>query len=58
MDFAYDFLAPVSVIKKIIPAMMERNTGHIINLSSLDSLMPAIGRLDILINYLDISVAN
>ena len=43
MDFSYDFLAPVSVIKKIIPDMMERNTGHIINISSLQSLMPSIG---------------
>lgn len=39
---AVTFLAPVSIIQKILPLMIERDQGHIVNISSLSSLLPSL----------------
>lgn len=39
---AVTFLSPVSIIKKIIPTMIKRNQGHIVNISSIASLLPSL----------------
>lgn len=40
MDINY--LAPVIIIKNILPDMIERNKGHIVNISSVSCLTPAV----------------
>ena len=37
-----NYIAPVSLIKKFYPLMMEQDKGHIINISSAASIVPSL----------------
>jgi len=41
-----NFLSPVSIIKKVLPVMIQRLKGHIVNVSSVASLLPSIKMTD------------
>jgi short-subunit dehydrogenase len=39
---AVNFFGPVFLIKKILPNMILRNKGHIVNVSSVASIIPNV----------------
>ncbi|EGR32342.1 short chain dehydrogenase reductase family protein, putative, partial [Ichthyophthirius multifiliis] len=43
---AVNFLGPVSLIKKILPNMLDNNQGHIVNVASIASIIPYIKMTD------------
>lgn len=36
-----NFLGPVRIIKKILPVMIQNNTGHIVTVGSIGSFFPS-----------------